>query len=434
MEEEFKDAELIEYRSVMGKPDGPEIDHPYFGRVPTFLNENREADGQAGTDRFNAKVLSRLPRLMYHVPLDMRGPYKIPEGTKSAFGERLGPANYALCSGTVGKNNPEQGRLCRAKAVNRSGRCSRHGGMLNPADRQRIDWDKAPRHIKFKYGFLKADDLDDEELARGQIRLEDGSYTKNGFVSAEIYAEFKNRLFERGDVLLREAYIDAVKTFAEISKNDSYEPQDRLKAAEFIFTRLRGKLPDVVELKASKPFEDVMMEMVGGSRSDSRARRGEDAEITDYIDAEVVEELREYASDDQNWLLSEGEAADVLTDEGDLKVYDTQERMVDDFVPEKATWNGPIGKVTTETPRDPEIRDRVESVQADLNGKAAAKERAFLRKAHKEKVRKAMAKRKWAQGEGMSGVPKPAKMIVFEEEEYDEFENEVTIRLEMPDA
>lgn len=430
IDEAIVDKETIPYRTVQGVPDGPEIDHPYLGKVPTFLSENRDADRTAATSKFSAKVLPNLPRLMYHVPLDMRGPYKIPPGTKAAFGERLGPANYAMCNGVTTANNQqgEIGRACKAKAVNRSGLCARHGGMLNPADRQRIDWDRAPRHIKFKYGMLKAEELDDDELARGQIRLEDGSYTKNDFVSAEIHQEFKARLFERGDVLLREAYLDAVRTFAEVAKNDIYEPSDRLKAAEFIFTRLRGKIPDIIELRADKPFENVMMKLVGGSREDSRSRRGGDEEPEDVIDAEVVEELKEYAGSG-DFLLTEAEAEEAFTDDGDLKVYDDGERLADEFRPEPATWNGPV-KPSKDIPQDVEIRDEFEKKQAKNNDDADRKRQALLRKAHKQKMNAALKKRKWAQKEGFEHMPVAPKMVVFEEDEYEESEDEVTIRLE----
>ncbi len=419
----FESNDTIPYRTVMGEPDGPEIEVPYLGKTKSFLSDNREAD--IGTSIYN------IPRLMHHVPLDKRGPYKAPvEGF--LLGELSTGGNLARCTATTKTRGIDGiGSLCRARAINYSGLCSRHGGMLNPSDRQRIDWDKAPRDVKFKYGFLKADELDDEELARGQIRREDGTWTNNPAVSKEIYAEFKNRLFERGDVLLREAYIDAVKTFAEISRGTAYEPADRLKAAEFIFTRLRGKLPDVVELRADKPFENIMMKMVGGSREESRARRGEDqAQITDYIDAEVVEELREYAGSGS--FLTEEEAEEAFTYDGDVKpgeVYDTQERLIDDFVPEKHTWHGPAGKPTQDVPSDPVIREHWEQENKKLADEAKAKETAILRKAHKQKMRNALKNRKWAQSEGQENVAVAATMEVTEEEYYDEFEDEVTIKL-----
>lgn len=435
-DEALKDLDTIPYRSVMSDPDGPEIEVPYLGTVKTFLSENRDADRGPHVSKFSAKVLPNLPRLMHHVPLDKRGPYKEPpEGF--LMGERTGAGRYALCNGITSKLNQsgEPGRLCKAKAINYSGYCSRHGGMLNPADRQRIDWDRAPRDIKFKYGFLKAEDLDDEELARGQIRNDDGTWTKNKFVSAEIYAEFKNRLFERGDVLLREAYIDAVKTFAEISKGTAYEPADRLKAAEFIFTRLRGKLPDVVELRADKPFENIMMKMIGGSREESRARRGfdeETAEITDYIDAEVVEELREYAGNG-DFLMSEDQAEEAFTDEGDVKpgaVIDEQDRWSDDLIPDTHTWYGSAGAPTKDIPQDPDIRGHYERENDILREQKKQEEAKLLRKAHRERVRSALKTRKWSQNEGRANVPKAARLVVSEDRYYEEFENEVTIRLE----
>lgn len=375
-----------------GDPDGPDIEVPYIGKTGTFLDRREDL---AGTYSRN------MPYLMHHVPLDMRGPYKL-TSFPGYFGEREGPASYAMCTSEVLPTNrkalantgvPEgQTRLCRAKAINRSGRCSRHGGMLHPLDRKRIDWDEAPREIRFKYGKLPVEELDDEELSRGQIRKEDGQFTDNKHVSIEIHDAMVRRLFERADTKLRENLLDAVDTMAEIAKSTAVEPADRIRAATWIYERLRGKVPSEVKITQDKPFEMVLGAVLeGGSRAASRARRGvasedEMAELEDIQEAEVEEIIDEtveaYEGDDPETFEAE-QAAE-------------EERRL--LVEREITYNTQFGPKST-PPEDPELRGVWEAKKDEERKRLQQEKKEFL-----DGIKKAQALRYAARSRGLNDI------------------------------
>lgn len=438
-----QDPELYDYEDTFEDPEGEEIDHPYIGKTKRF------SDAQIARVKGLHGKGNPPEHLDYHVPLNMRGPYKL-LNFPGRLSEREGPASYALCNGTTKTANSlrEAGRPCKAKAINRSGFCSRHGGALCPLDRKRIDWDKAPRHIQFKYGKLSVDDLDDEELARGQIRKPDGSFTMNKFVSSDIHNKMIAKLFERSDELLRNNLLVAVETFAEIASGTAYEPADRLKAAEFIFTRLRGKVPQEIKIGVDKPFEKVLDAVLqGGSRAESRANRQHD----DFIEAEVVDDL-DIPDDKFAEMKRELEAAQeesfedeedpVEDDEPDDYDYtDPRDRtLAADLEPKPVVSHGAIGKPTIQKPMEPEQAARYdEQMQDNINEANARREKVFKkrktpeevaaeRKAHKEEMKKGIARRKAATNRGYSDLPKGV------DKEVEEDGDEVVFRFKGSDA
>lgn len=346
-----------------GEPDGPEITVPYIGVTRTFLNPRK--------DLLATSTNAGIETIQHHVPRDMRGAYKLPS-FPGELGEREGPAGFAMCTGeTMGgtRNNPGDPRPCRSKAINRTGRCSRHGGMLHPLDRLRIDWEKAPREIRFKYGKLPVEYLDDEELSRGQIRKANGTFTDNKSVSIEIHDAMVRRLFERADTKLRENLLAAVDTMAEIATSTSVEPADRIRAATWIYERLRGKVPTEVKITQDKPFEVVLGAVLeGGSRAASRARRGIDdpevPELESAIDAELVD-----LEDDGSY------EVETIGYVDDPELRAEQVADAEQFVQEHVDPGTGPNVGSTGVPEDPALRDqmRLEQLKKDEEARAAIK-------------------------------------------------------------
>lgn len=388
-----------------GEPDGPEIEVPYIGMTGTFLSERK--------DLLEQRSQKNLTTLMHHVPLNMRGPYKL-NSFPGILGEREGAAGYAMCTSEVNplnrrvlKDLPEgETRLCRAKAINRSGKCSRHGGMLHPLDRKRIDWDEAPREIRFKYGRLPVEELDDEELSRGQIRKANGDFTDNKHVSIEIHDAMVKRLFERADTKLRENLLTAVDTMAEIAGSSAVEPADRIKAATWIYERLRGKVPTEVKVTQDKPFEVVLGAVLeGGSRAASRARRGvasedELAALDDVAEAEVVDIVDE--------TVERYDGEDPETAEAERLAAEEEERRR--FIEQPVALNTPFGPNTV-PPEDPELRATYENKAEEERARVEAEKKAFA-----EKVNKARAARYAARSRGLTSVEDAPYVIDWLEE------------------
>lgn len=271
----------FELDQLRGRPDGPIKYIEALGmEVPTYLDPRKDMWG--GT---NVQGV-----LMYHVPLKFRGPYKILATQEiGPHGERKDGMNFCLCMAVnkgVHKNINGKGGHCMKRATNYSGLCGLHGGALHPLDKS--DPKEDTREAQFKLGKLPVEDMDQEELARGQVRRADGTWTNYRMIPAAVHQKCQAELFKRADVKLRENLLQAVDTMAEIAKGNAYEPEVRIRAASWIFERVRGKNPDIVVHTQDKPFEVMMADMVlqGGSRAASRAARA----IESTIEAEVVPE------------------------------------------------------------------------------------------------------------------------------------------------
>lgn len=277
----------FELDQLRGRPDGPIKYIEALGmEVPTYLDSRKDIWGGSNVQGV----------LMYHVPLKFRGPYKVhATATEGPHGERIGDMNFCLCMAVnkgVHKNINGQGGHCMKKATNYSGLCGLHGGALHPLDKS--DPMENTREGMFKLGKLPIEDMDEEELARGQVRRADGTWTNYRMIPAAVHQKCQAELFKRADTRLRENLLQAVDTMAEIAKGSAYEPEVRIRAASWIFERVRGKNPDVVIHTQDKPFEVMMSDMVlqGGSRAASRAARA----IESTIDAEVVPEVEPMAA------------------------------------------------------------------------------------------------------------------------------------------
>lgn len=262
-----------ELDSLAGKPDGPLVYVEQLGMsVPSYIDPRR--------DLLRHSISSSL---MHHVPLKMRGPYKVLAGrNKGPRGERLDEMNYVLCTGfAIGTQ-----KQCTQRAINRTSFCGFHGGALHPLDKSEPT--KMSREARFKKGNLPVEEMTDEELARGQVRRDDGSWTNYKTIPAAVFQAAQAELFQRADIRLRENLVTAVDTVAEIAKGTAYEPEVRLRAATWMYERVRGRNPEIIVHTMDKPFEKLMNDviLVGGSREEARKQR----EIGNVLDAEVVED------------------------------------------------------------------------------------------------------------------------------------------------
>lgn len=271
-----------ETMNFAGRADGPvEFIRTLGMEVPTFLDARKD---------LMPKTQAHRDTLMYHVPPPLRGPYRF-----SIVGEDVNEQGYAVCMGLSfnGKREHLTGendfKDCTVRAVNRSGYCLTHGGALHPLDKIVMDWASKPREQQWAAGKLDVSELDDEELARGQIRMANGRWTRAAMVSSAVHDRMVKELFDRADTKLRENLVEAVETMTTIAKGTAYEPADRINAAKWVYERLRGKVPTEIIVTQEKPWEVVMETIVGGSRAESRAAR----EVENAIDVEFSEGIPE---------------------------------------------------------------------------------------------------------------------------------------------
>lgn len=138
------------------------------------------------------------------------------------------------------------------------------------------------RYADLLAGRLSVEDLDMEELARCQLKDKNGKFTGRPpkYLPADLVQRMKREFFKRGDAIFEESYVDAVNVMRDIAINEKYDEGVRLRAAQYIVERVRGKTPDILVVETEKPWQVAIQRMVVAA-----------SELPAAIeDAEVIEE------------------------------------------------------------------------------------------------------------------------------------------------
>lgn len=292
---------------LVGKPDGPQKMVPELGKsVGTFVNLPDD----------------NKPCVMWHVPLHMRGEYRPDQlaNYDPTRNYRVNDLGYMKCY-AKGKNQKRCGRL----ALNRTSRCSFHGGALHPLDQRKVTNDfvhrseeelrqQLSRKEQYERGLLTVDEMDDEELAMQGFRDRRGNVIPLKNVPREISQAFVRAVYERANKELRKYTVESVKTLGHLATDTSVDPAIRLRAAQDIIDRNLGKAPQTVSLTVQSPFEDIFDSIGGVSRAESRRLRGKAIEAAsddavsetnsngerEIIDVDVVDTSGDSSTDSVN--------------------------------------------------------------------------------------------------------------------------------------
>lgn len=167
----------------------------------------------------------------------------------------------------------------------RTGAWHKKGVKMTPGGRVTVTASYNPRMVSLMAGDISVEELDDEELARGMCRNPNGGWPqkKPEMVPKVLHDRMVRELFSRADEALRMNLLDAVNSVTKIATGDSVDANVKLKAAQWMFERLRGKVPDVVQVTQEKPFEVTLDKLHRGPRPGSE-------DEGDVVDAEVVED------------------------------------------------------------------------------------------------------------------------------------------------
>lgn len=144
------------------------------------------------------------------------------------------------------------------------------------------------RMLELLNGKLDVSTLDDEELARGQFKDKNGRFSGQPpkVLPRVVYQRLTKELFRRADVKLQQSLLDAVETMVNIATSEYAENKDKIKAATWIFERLRGKVPETISITQERPFEILLQGIVAGDRTAPKS-------LESYVDAEIVEDDEE---------------------------------------------------------------------------------------------------------------------------------------------
>jgi hypothetical protein len=112
-------------------------------------------------------------------------------------------------------------------------------------------------------GRIKVDELDDEELRRGQLKDKNGHFSgaTPKMVPRDIILAMQREGYRRHMEWVAEMVGDAQQAIRELTNSRKLMPGDatRLKAAEMILERYAGKVPDRVEMTTQeKKYERVL--------------------------------------------------------------------------------------------------------------------------------------------------------------------------------
>ena len=395
---------------TIGKPDGPMKFIPEFGfEVGTFTNPR--------TDLYKFRDTGKTS-LMHHVPHTKRGYYK-PSQTADynpdEYDYITDDSGFAICTALKLDGTP-----CSKKAMHMSWLCGTHGGKLHPLDKVENDernsmrtkqggyglaaspevQERMTRFQKLCQGLISVKDLDDEELARGQCRGKDGNFANMAprSIPKSIHDEMVRRLFERADEKLKANLIDVVDTMTSIAKGTAYEPADRIKAATWVFERVRGKNPEVIVHQQDKPWELALSAISTNTRAESRMARGLDPDTGEVIDipqmqlnpanetpaqkkarllaelAELDEEYIAHIEDEQDY--ADGEVIEAEVVEGSSEFLDDDDEG----------WSNKPGEEGAYSPGDKaeKHQESVKSLKDRLN--AGRRQRAYARKTGQEDI------------------------------------------------
>lgn len=146
---------------------------------------------------------------------------------------------------------------------------------------------KYTRTDMLRLGFIKVEDLDDEELRVGRCRNEQGTINIREHDQAPMPREMHDAMIaefnRRNNDYIRQQQLDAINTMLEIMNDPTVEPRDRFEAAKYMFERSAGKTPDKQTITVQRqPWEEVFDGIAQVTQQQSKALS------QPTIDAEVV--------------------------------------------------------------------------------------------------------------------------------------------------
>lgn len=108
------------------------------------------------------------------------------------------------------------------------------------------------------------DGLDEEELARGQLRAEDGTFTGRppAFVPREFLLACQREQKRRFEEMFGSEVLGLTKEYLALCKDNSIPPKDRAKLLQYAMERVFGGIPKDVRVNTEQPWEQMLVNVV----------------------------------------------------------------------------------------------------------------------------------------------------------------------------
>jgi hypothetical protein len=125
------------------------------------------------------------------------------------------------------------------------------------------------RYAMLVQGVIKIEDLDDDELARGQLKDKNGQFRGRppAVIPKEMVQAMRREWLGRAEAKLREALMGpGIGTLVELARDPSVDQAVRLRASQTIIDRMMGKVPDKIEFRAEDPVEALFRSLLSDPR------------------------------------------------------------------------------------------------------------------------------------------------------------------------
>lgn len=115
--------------------------------------------------------------------------------------------------------------------------------------------------------------LDAEELARGQLRADDGSFRGKApdFIPRQFYLACQREMVGRFNELMQANLLKASEELIQIGMDKMVDPQHRAKVLQYVIERVVGKIPDKVEVHAADPWETIIGDILAEAPPETQA-------------------------------------------------------------------------------------------------------------------------------------------------------------------
>lgn len=114
------------------------------------------------------------------------------------------------------------------------------------------------RYAMLISGEITVDELDDEELSRGQLKDKNGQFRGRPpkLIPGELVQAMRREWLSRAEDKLRAAlYEGGIGTLTRLATDKTIDPGVQLRASTLLMERTMGKVPDKVQIAAEDPVE-----------------------------------------------------------------------------------------------------------------------------------------------------------------------------------
>lgn len=117
-------------------------------------------------------------------------------------------------------------------------------------------------------GSLTVRDLDNQEIARMQVRGAGGGFDgkRRTYMPSHLAEQFHKESIRRANEMIRTAAPTAIKALLEIGTDPDVKESDRVRALMYVADRALGKTPDVLRVEEGSKYDAMLAEAVGLER------------------------------------------------------------------------------------------------------------------------------------------------------------------------